>query len=261
MVDAGCLFSVTDRKSISVMQRILVGGRVKSGRDGRRRRGGGSGQPARGKSPGWAGGGAGRRGGCPPPAASRRPQAGSHPGRAAAGDQGPTGQGGLPEREAHLYPARGPGAHLRPAGRGGEAHPAAVGLRNILGPQRRRNSGRVLRGPQDAGCAPSGDRGRGAEPGSRGGVERIAERRAVPGRRWHRRSGHHQRGAERRPAGPHRRSGRRGAGGGAGHRADRSAAEERRHRVDGLPLGTARRAPAPARGGTPRARGSSRRHL
>ena len=88
----------------------------------------------------------------PAPAAGRA-QAGAHARGAAARDQGPARPGGLPEREAHLHPARGARAHRRAPRRGRQAHPAAVGLRHAPRRQRRRHRRRVLRRPQDAGRA------------------------------------------------------------------------------------------------------------
>ena len=94
------------------------------------------------------------------PPAPGRAQAGAHAGGAAARDQGPAGPGGVAEREAHLHPARGARAHRRAARRGRQAHPAAVGLRHVARPQRRRHGRRVLRRPQDARRAAPRARGR-----------------------------------------------------------------------------------------------------
>ena len=104
-----------------------------------------AGPPARGGPP------AGRGGGEPPAQAGRRAEAGPRPRGAAARDQGPAGPGGLAEREAELHAARGARAHRRPARRGRQAHPAAVGLRRGGRQERRRHRRRALQRPQDAG--------------------------------------------------------------------------------------------------------------
>ena len=90
----------------------------------------------RGRAGRAAGAGQGPRGGGPlaAPAAPGRAQARAHARGAAARDQGPAGPGRLPEREAHLHPARGARAHRRAARGGRQAHPAAVGLRHVPRP-------------------------------------------------------------------------------------------------------------------------------
>jgi metallo-beta-lactamase family protein len=114
--------------------------------------------------------------------AARRAQAGAHPRGAPARDQGPAGPGRQPEREADLHPARGARAHRRPARGGRQAHPAAVGLRHVLG---RNDDGTVdvFTGGRKMRCRAPRARPTTSSSGGRGRAQRVASTSCSPAAR------------------------------------------------------------------------------